>query len=203
MKISLNWLKEFVDIPDDPKTFAQKITMTGLAVDSIEPAGGDILLEFDVTTNRPDCLNHVGMAREAAAIYGSTLRLPEFQLHEYDQDAEDVFSISIADPDLCPRYCARYIEGVRIGPSPDWLKRRLEGLGIRSINNVADVTNYVMMELGHPQHAFDADTLEQQQIIVRRAEIDETIVTLDGVERKLNPSILVIADARHPSRSPV
>jgi phenylalanyl-tRNA synthetase beta chain len=126
------------------------------------------------------------------------LRRTRFELSEGCQPARDVFSISIADTDLCARYCGRYIAGVRIGPSPDWLRARLEVLGVRSINNVADITNYVMLELGQPLHAFDADLLQGRQIIVRRAGLDEKIVTLDGVQRQLNPSILVIADAERP-----
>ncbi len=198
MKISLNWLREFVDLPDDPQTLGRKVTSVGLAVDLLESKGGDTLYEFDITTNRPDCLNHLGMAREVGAIYGSTVRKPVFEVKEADEDTANVFSIDIADPDLCGRYCGRYIEGVRIGPSPEWLQKRLESIGQRSINNVADVTNFVMMELGQPLHAFDADTLHHQQIIVRRADVDERITTLDGQQRTLNPSILVIADADRP-----
>jgi phenylalanyl-tRNA synthetase beta chain len=198
MKISYEWLKEFVDIPDQPRKLGDRLTSVGMAVDAMESVGTDTVFEFDVTTNRPDCLNHVGMAREASAVYGMPLRQPVPELRETGQAAEDTFSISIADPDLCGRYCARYIESVRIGPSPGWLKHRLEVLGIRSINNVADVTNYVMMELGQPLHAFDADTLHARQIVVRRGELDEKITTIDGVERQLDPSILVIADADRP-----
>jgi phenylalanyl-tRNA synthetase beta chain len=116
-------------------------------------------------------------------------------LKETGLKTEDVFSISIADSDLCQRYCGRYIAGVRIGASPEWLKKRLEAVGVRPINNVADITNYVLMELGQPLHAFDADTLAGRQIVVRRAGIDETMTTLDGTVRKLDPSVLVIADA--------
>ena len=199
MKISLNWLKEFVDIPDDPQDFGRKATGVGLAVDAMETTASDTIYEFDITTNRPDCLNHLGMAREASAIYGTAVRPPKFEVRESDEDADNVFSIEIADPDLCGRYCGRYIEGVKIGPSPGWLKDRLESLGQRSINNVADVTNFVMLELGQPLHAFDADMLHNQRIIVRRAGVDEKITTLDGQERTLNPSILVIADADRPA----
>ena len=198
MKISFNWLKEFVDIPDDAPEVGRKLTNVGIAMDTLENKDGETVYEFDVTTNRPDCLNHLGIARELSAIYGIPLRRPEFSLHEEGEEAENICSIEIADPDLCGRYCARYIEGVRIAPSPDWLKHRLETLGLRSINNVADVTNLVMMELGQPLHAFDADTLHHRQIIVRRAAIDESIVTLDGQQRKLNPSNLAIADADRP-----
>src|SRR6185369_2338659 len=198
MKISLSWLKEFVDIPDDPETLGRKVTSVGVAVDTIEKSGDDTIYEFDVTTNRPDCLSHLGIAREISAIYGAPLHEPRFDLRQTGDDTSNVFGIEIADPDLCGRYCARYIEGVRIGPSPEWLKKRLEAIGQRSINNVADVTNLVMMEVGQPLHAFDADTLHNQQIIVRRATIDEKITTLDGQNRSLSPSVLVIADADRP-----
>src|SRR5215471_1585209 len=195
MKISYNWLKEFVDVPEGAKELGTRFTNIGLAVDALESTGDDSIFELDVATNRPDCLSHFGVAREVTVVYNERLKPPAFHLREGDQHAGDVFSISIADPDLCARYCGRYIAGVKIGPSPDWLKNRLESIGIRSINNVADITNYVMFELGQPLHAFDADTVGGRQIIVRRAEFDEKITTLDGVERQLNPSMLVIADA--------
>ena len=198
MKISYNWLTEFVEVNETPQQLGTRLTNLGLAVDALESRAGDSILELDIATNRPDCLSHLGVAREAAAAYGVELRRPRFELSEGCQPARDVFSISIADTDLCARYCGRYIAGVRIGPSPDWLRARLEVLGVRSINNVADITNYVMLELGQPLHAFDADLLQGRQIIVRRAGLDEKIVTLDGVERQLNPSILVIADAERP-----
>src|SRR5262245_48140272 len=195
MKISYNWLKEFVDVPEGPKELGTRFTNIGLAVDALESTGDDSVFELDVATNRPDCLSHLGVAREVGVVYNERLKPPAFHVREGDQHAGDIFSISIADPDLCARYCGRYIAGVKIGPSPDWLKNRLESIGIRSINNVADITNYVMFELGQPLHAFDADTVGGRQIIVRRAGFDEKITTLDGVERQLNPSMLVIADA--------
>ena len=196
MKVSYNWLKEFVNIPDAPEATGRRLTGVGLALDGLEAIDNDRVFELDIATNRPDCLNHVGVARELSTIYEADLKLPTAGLNEDDRKASDVFSISIADPDLCGRYCGRYIAGVQIGPSPEWLKKRLETLGVRPINNVADVTNYVMLELGQPLHAFDADTLAGSRIIVRRAELDEKLTTLDGVERQLNPSILVIADAK-------
>ena len=195
MKISFNWLKEFVDISETPQQLGTRLTNVGLAVEALEVHESDSLFELDVATNRPDCLSHFGVAREVAAIYGLALKPPTFELREGDKRASDVFSISISDPDLCARYCGRYIAGATIGPSPERLKMRLESLGVRSINNVADITNYVMLELGQPLHGFDADTLGGQQIIVRRAELDEAITTLDGIKRGLNPSTLVIADA--------
>src|SRR5215831_17116960 len=196
MKVSYNWLKEFVDITETPQQLGTRLTNLGLAVDALESHTNDWIFELDIATNRPDCLSHFGVAREIAAAYGTVLKPRKFELREAGKRASEVFSISISDADLCARYCGRYVAGVKIGPSPEWLRDRLEVLGIRSINNVADVTNYVMMELGQPLHAFDADLLEDQTIIVRRAELDERIVTLDGAERELNPSVLVIADAR-------
>ncbi|HZI50820.1 MAG TPA: phenylalanine--tRNA ligase subunit beta [Terriglobia bacterium] len=198
MKISYNWLKEFVDTPVDARTLGQRITHIGLALESCVDFGDDSVLDLDVGTNRPDCLSHLGVAREVGAIYGLVLKKPHFKLKEVPRKAAEAVSITIDDADLCGRYCGRYISGVRIGPSPEWLRKRLEAVGVRSINNVADITNYVMMELGHPMHAFDADKLQGRQIIVRRGGVDEKLTTLDGVERLLNPSILVIADAKSP-----
>ncbi len=196
MRISYSWLKEFVDIPEMPAQLAARLTDVGLALDALDTVGGDAIFEFDVATNRPDCLSHIGIARETSVIYRSPLRRPTIEFQESSRHATDVISISIADPELCSRYCGRYMAGVKIAPSPDWLKARLESLGIRSINNVADVTNYVLLETGQPLHAFDADTLAGGQIIVRRAGIDEELTTLDGVTRKLSPSVLLIADAK-------
>jgi len=198
MKVSYNWLKEFVDIEETPQQVGSRLTNLGFALDALETHSGDSFFDLDIGTNRPDCLSHFGIAREIAAAYGKPSRLPNTELEEGSKRAADTFSISIADPDLCARYCGRYITDVKIGPSPSWLRDRLEALGVRSINNVADITNYVMFELGQPLHAFDADTLAGQQIIVRRAEIDEKITTLDGTVRELNPSMLVIADDSRP-----
>jgi phenylalanyl-tRNA synthetase beta chain len=198
MKISYSWIREFVDVSDTPQRLGTRLTDLGMAVDALDVNGDDAIFELDIATNRPDCLSHFGVAREVSVAYSSPLNPPRFELRQGENHTAGVFSISIADTDLCGRYCGRYITGVRIGPSPEWLKARLEALGLRSINNVADITNYVMLELGQPLHAFDADTLEGKQIIVRRAELDEKITTLDGVERSLNPSMLVIADAHHP-----
>src|SRR5262245_15004171 len=124
MKISYNWLKEFVDIAETPEQLRGRLTNVGLAVDSLDPWGDDFIYELDVATNRPDCLGHVGVAREIAAIYGKHLRMPAFELQQEKTHARDMFSVLIDDPDLCGRYCGRYIEGVRIAPSPDWLKNR-------------------------------------------------------------------------------
>ena len=197
MRISLNWLKEFVPIPDDASGLSEKLARAGFAVDAMEEIADDIILDLDITTNRGDCLSHLGVAREVATLYGKKASQPRFEVGEINRTAAAAFSISITDEDLCRRYCGRYIEGVTMGKSPDWLVRRIEAVGIRAINNVADITNYVLMELGHPLHAFDADALAEGQIIVRRGELDETLTTLDGAKRELDPSMLVIADPRH------
>ncbi|MBX3277827.1 MAG: phenylalanine--tRNA ligase subunit beta [Acidobacteria bacterium] len=195
MKISYKWLAEFVDVDIDPRSLAEQLTMVGLAVDGIEEIGGDHIIEIDLTSNRPDCLSHLGVAREAGVIMGKPLR--EAVPAQIDVKGESVSpaAVDVLDPDLCPRYTARVIRGVKVGPSPDWMVRRLEALGQRSINNVADVTNYVLHELGQPLHAFDFNCLAGRRIIVRRAVAGETLITLDGIERVLNDTMLVIADA--------
>ena len=197
MKISVNWLKEFVDIAAGPRELKSDLTMLGLNTESLAQAGDDWVLDVEVTTNRPDCLSHYGVARELATHYRQSLKRFEVSLEESIGPAQGVASIEISDPDLCARYCGRVAQNVRVGPSPDWLVKRLAAVGQRSINNVADATNYVLMELGHPLHAFDLSRLKQQKIIVRRARPGEPLRTLDGVERTLTRENLVIADGAH------
>jgi phenylalanyl-tRNA synthetase beta chain len=158
----------------------------------------DHLLEISVTPNRGDCLSIIGVARECAALLGTALHPPTPQLREGKQQVEELVQVSILDPDLCPRYSARLITGVKIAPSPFWLRTRLENAGVRSINNVVDVTNYVMLEYGQPLHAFDFDLLEGGAIVVKRAAEGERFVTLDGVERVLQRDTLMICDAARP-----
>lgn len=195
MKISLEWLKEFVEVPVAPKELARDLTMLGLNVESVAEAGGDRVLDVEVTTNRPDCLSHLGVARELATLYGKPLKPPKIVVKETGGEASAEISIEIADPDLCARYCGRVIRNVQVKPSPAWLRRRLEALGQRSINNVADATNCVLLELGHPLHAFDLARIRQRKIIVRRARAGERLRTLDGMDRTLASDDLVIADA--------
>ena len=155
---------------------------------------GDAIFDFDVTPNRPDCLSVIGIAREIAALTGEPLRLPQIHYEETEEPVDSFASVDIVEPDLCPRYCASLIAGIRIAPSPSWLQQRLNSCGMRPINNVVDVTNYVMLEYSQPLHAFDYHKLKGRQIIVRRAGSGETITTLDGTKRALTPDILVIAD---------
>src|SRR5215510_5995383 len=198
MKINYNWLKELVDVDLPPRDLAAKLTMAGIAVDAVDYYGEDAVLEIDLTSNRPDCLSHLGIAREAAAVLGKAARTPEAKVIEAKTRTSDVTSVEILAPELCPRYTARVIKGVKIGPSPAWLARRIESVGQRSVNNVADITNYVMLEMGQPLHAFDLHQLRGERIVVRTARSGEKITTLDGEERDLNPEMLVIADAERP-----
>ena len=198
MKISVNWLKEFVDVPSEPRKLAADLTMIGLNVESVTAAGDDWILDIEVTTNRPDCLSHYGLARELATIYRKPLKRLEFIVKGTTTPVKEAGAIEIADPDLCGRYCGRVVRNVEVKPSPPWLAQRLEAVGQRAINNVADVTNYVLMELGHPLHAFDLWRLRQQKIIVRRARPGELLRTLDGIDRTLNTDSLVIADGERP-----
>jgi phenylalanyl-tRNA synthetase beta chain len=185
VRIVHEWLSELVDVPADVETVAREISLRGFEVASIE----DGVIDFEITANRPDCLNHLGIAREAAVIWHAPLKPPRVQYG----DKGPALPVTIDAPDLCPRYAAQIFE-VTVGPSPDWLARRLEAAGVRPINNVVDVTNYVMLELGQPMHAFDLHRLAGGRLVIRRAHAHETLRTLDGVDRTLDPEMLVIAD---------
>jgi phenylalanyl-tRNA synthetase beta chain len=198
MLFSRNWLAEYVDLPADPRETARRLTAAGLNVEGVEENGGDVLFDVDVTTNRPDCMNHLGLAREAAVIFGKPLRRPPSEPEEGEEKAADAASAGVEDFQGCPRLTARVIRGVRIGPSPAWLRERLESIGQRSINNVVDVTNFVLWETGQPLHAYDLAKLNGRQIVARRARAGEWLTTLDGQRRRLTPEMLVIADAKAP-----
>ena len=198
MYTSYKWLQELTATKLAPDELRERLTMVGLAVDAVESHDSDSVLDVEVPSNRPDCLSHIGIAREISAIDSGELHLPAVTNPKSEGRAEESTSVEIKDPDLCPRYAARLIRGVKIGPSPDWLVKRLEAIGQRPINNVADITNYVLHEVGQPLHAFDLAHLGGQKIIVRRAQAGEKLKTLDGVERELQPDMLVIADAERP-----
>ncbi len=195
MKVLYNWLKEFVDVKASPAELRERLSLTGIAIDAIEETAAGAVLDADLTANRPDALGHRGFAREIAALDRTRLKPLEIQITEAMERTEAATSVAIECPELCGRYTARVIRGVRIGPSPDWLRERLEALGHGSINNVVDATNYVMYELGQPLHAFDYDRLGEHRIVVRRARGGETLRTLDGIDRKLTREMCVIADA--------
>jgi phenylalanyl-tRNA synthetase beta chain len=197
MKIPLSWLKEFVEVTVEPRRLADDLTMVGLAVDGIETHGAETVLDLDITTNRVDAMNVYGVAREVSVLYGLPLRPPDTTLAEAGAPASQVLSVEIEAPDLCPRFCARVLD-VRIAPSPAWLRDRLELVGVRPINNVVDLSNYAMMEMGHPSHAFDLARIPDHRIVVRWARAGETLRTLDGVDRALGPRLGVVAGPREP-----
>ncbi|MFC2023005.1 phenylalanine--tRNA ligase subunit beta, partial [Chloroflexota bacterium] len=157
---------------------------------------GDVVLDLEVTPNRPDCLSVIGIAREIAALTGESLHLPEVGYEEAEPPVEQRVTVEITAPELCPRYCASLVTDIKIGDSPEWLQQRLLAYGMRPINNVVDITNYVMLEYGQPLHAFDYDKISNGKIIVRRAAKAESMVSLDGVARALTPDMLVIADTK-------
>ncbi|MDP2941482.1 MAG: phenylalanine--tRNA ligase subunit beta, partial [Candidatus Omnitrophota bacterium] len=203
MKVTYNWLKEFVDIRIAAGALAEKLTMAGLEVVSLEERAGDFIFEIEITSNRPDWLSVIGVAREVAAITGRKLKLPSGTKGRKrgegrgTKDAAE-WKIRIEDRKDCPLYTAKIIRGVKVGPSPQWLKARLESVGCRSVNNIVDITNYVLFEQGEPLHAFDLDRLSGNTIIVRRALDNEKLVTIDGIQRVFSPGILLIADAQKP-----
>jgi phenylalanyl-tRNA synthetase beta chain len=195
MKVLYNWLKEFVDLKAAHEDLRTRLSLSGIAVEAVEQTAAGPLLDVELTSNRADCLGHYGIAREAAALYRLALKPVEASPREVAEYATAATRVAIESPELCGRYTARVLRGVKVGPSPDWLRRRLEALGQTPINNVVDATNYVMLELGHPLHAFDLDLLNDRRIVVRRARSGEKIRTLDGIERTLTAEMCVIADA--------
>lgn len=216
MKVLLSWVRDFVDVPGTPDEVGRRLSLRGLALEGIEPAppgtlppgrtdeGPDAIMDFEVTANRPDCLSVLGIAREIACAFDLPLRVPgpgasgllkTPDLHVVDRD---VLPVTIEAPDLCGRYAASVAE-IRPGPSPAWMQARLQALGVRPISNIVDITNYVLLEIGYPMHAFDFTRLAGPAIVVRRARAGEALTTLDGRRRTLDTDVLVIADAERAS----
>ena len=198
MLVSLAWLRALVPFEQTAEEAAEVLTARGLTVDSVSAVGDDTVLELDVPANRPDCLGHLGVARELAAALGGCLTAPGTAPAGEGAPVHEQVQVRIEAPDLCPRYTARLVRGVKFGPSPAWVVARLEACGLRSINNVVDASSLVMLESGNPIHFFDLARLERATIVVRCAATGETLTTLDGVEHRLNPEMLVIADAVRP-----
>lgn len=198
MIVSYRWLGEMVEFDAGPDRLAADLTDCGVVAEVIESGSSDSILELELTTNRPDCLGHRGVAREIATLYGKRLRPRRLEWSECRPSTSSQASVEIESPELCRRYSARLIKGVRVGPSPDWLCRRLDSLGIRPINNIVDATNYVLMEIGHPTHAFDLCRIHAGRIVVRKSRKGERLVTLDGVEHHLREGMLLIADPVKP-----
>ena len=203
MRILVSWLREYVTFDVGVQGLADALTMRGLEVSAIEPpppgvggTGEDAVLDLEITPNRPDCLSVFGIAREVSTIYDTPLRAPD-RGGNSNTGGESAVEVTLEDAGLCPRYAAS-VANVTVGPSPGWLATRLDAAGIRPINNVVDATNYVMLELGHPTHAFDLDRLDSRALRIRRAVTGEKVRTLDGLERTLQTDMLVIADASRP-----
>lgn len=195
MKISRDWLSDFVDVSDlRDDELARRMTEIGHAVEAVEAHQGDSIFEVEFTTNRIDAMSHLGLARELGAALGRELRAPGVH-RKPSPESRDV-TIRIDAPALCDRYTAQIVRGIRVGPSGENLRRRLEAIGLRPINNVVDATNYAMMSIGHPLHAFDLREVQERTIVVRDAAPGEKLRTLDGVERSLQPGTPVIADGR-------
>src|SRR5437899_11060434 len=237
MKVTLNWLKQYVDFTWSPEQLSERFTIKVGKIRGVESQGmlcspqelglpddvdgllilspnakvgqpfaeylgrqaGDVVYDLEITPNRPDLNSVIGIAREISAVTGNALRIPEVRLQEVDGKIQDLVAVRIDDAELCPRYTARVVRGVKIRPSPDWLRNNLEKIGLRSINNVVDVTNFVMLESGQPLHAFDCHRLAEGggrkvSIVVRRAAAGEKFTTLDGQERALTVDMLLIAD---------
>ncbi|MBT3184365.1 MAG: phenylalanine--tRNA ligase subunit beta [Nitrospina sp.] len=207
MKVQVDWLKEYTEIDVPADELGHVLTMAGLEIESHEtvqlPDGENSeVLELNVTPNRGYCLSHIGVAREVSALLNKSLKLPD-PLKTLESEwgtvaVADRVAVENLEPELCPRYCALVIENVKVGPSPKWLKDRLTAIGLRPINNIVDITNFVMMEYGQPLHAFDRDLLAGNKIIIRRAKKGEPFASLDGTELKLEPDALVIADGERP-----
>ena len=198
MKISLNWLSDYIELDHSAEQVAETLSDLGFPCEGIEKLTDDTVIDIEVTSNRGDCLGYIGIARELAAATGKELIMPEIKLDESEKDVTEFAEVQIDEPELCGRYTARVIEGVKIGPSPEWLKKRLEAIGMRSVNNVVDATNYAMLETGQPPHAFDYDKITDGKIIVRKAKAGERIVSIDGTQCELSPDMLVIADPNGP-----
>jgi phenylalanyl-tRNA synthetase beta chain len=194
MKISIEWLQDYVEVRESPEKLKEDLSMIGLLVESMTEVHGTCVLEIEVTSNRPDCLSHIGMAREIAALYGKPLKLPAMEEALSIPSDRIPYAIEIRDQELCPRYVGLVMDGIKVGASPDWMQRRLEAAGMRPLNNVVDITNYVLLEMGHPLHAFDYDVLRNGKIVVGRARQGDKFQTLDGVERVLDGDMLMIND---------
>lgn len=201
MKLLLSWVRDFVDVDAPAEDVADKLALRGFEVASIDPVGADdAVIDFEVTANRPDCLSVIGLAREIATLYDLAIRLPsaapgsKVLLAPVETGDSDRVTVMLEDPELCPRYACATAD-IAGTASPAWMTDRLQGAGVRAISPLVDVTNYVLMELGQPMHAFDLDALTGRQIRIRRAQPGETIETLDGVQRTLESDMLAIADA--------
>lgn len=198
MRISVDWLNEFVKLDLPVSDLVKLLAMIGLVVESVEEINNDIVLEIETYANRPDTLGHLGIAREISAFLGLPLVKKTWPIIEFEKRTEDLIGVEILEELLCPRYCGLVVKDVSVGPSPDWLRQRIEAMGLKPINNVVDVTNYVLFATGQPIHAFDFSKIEGSRILIRKAKKGEQLCDLEGRMLNLNPDMLVIADASKP-----
>jgi phenylalanyl-tRNA synthetase beta chain len=198
MLVSWKWIKDYVQHDLGVEEVTHELTMSGLNLEGIEQVGDDVCVDLEVTSNRPDCLGHIGVAREIGALFEKQLTVPNPQPTEGSHKINDLATVENQSPELCPQYIARVIKGVKVGPSPEWLVERLATIGQPSVNNIVDITNYVLMECGQPLHAFDLSKLGGQKIVVREATKNETITAIDQKEYKLDAGTCVIADESRP-----
>ena len=197
MKISYEWLREYVNTKLRAKNLAAKLTMAGHEVTAIAEQGNDFIFDMEITANRADCLSHLGIAREVAAITGKGFKAPCIKIKKRIS-IKNPFKVSIENKSACPRYTCRVINNVKVTSSPKWLIKRIESVGLRSVNNIVDITNFVLFETGQPLHAFDLDKFSRQEIIIRNAEDKEPIIAIDGTEKRLSSGMLVITDGVRP-----
>ena len=198
MLVSWNWLKEYVPLAIKPEEFERRLMLAGLNHEETKPVGKDLAIDLEVTSNRPDCLGHVGIAREAAVVFGLPLTLPNPQPLQGKTAASGLTKVTLQCPALCMRYTARVITGVKVQPSPAWMSERLATLGIAAINNIVDITNYVLMECGQPLHAFDLAKLDGKEIVVREPRKGEKLEAINHKTYELEPGMCVIADRSRP-----
>ncbi|HEY4307884.1 MAG TPA: phenylalanine--tRNA ligase subunit beta [Pirellulales bacterium] len=196
MIVSWNWLKEYVQLDMPDTELARRLMLAGLNHEETKAVGGDLAIDLEITSNRPDCLGHIGIAREAAVLFEQKLKLPPVDLPETGPQVGTLARVRIDCPQLCPRYTARVIQGVKVAPSPAWLTGRLATLGIAAINNIVDITNYVLMECGQPLHAFDLAGITSREIIVREGRAEEQLLAIDHRNYAVGPGVCVIADTR-------
>jgi phenylalanyl-tRNA synthetase beta chain len=198
MIVSWNWLTDYLKLDMPVEILTERLALAGLNHESTEEVGGDLAIDLEVTSNRPDCLGHLGVAREIGVLFDRPVRFPDPQPPTSGKSVETLTGVTVESPDLCPRFTARVVTGVKVGPSPFWLRKRLETLGVRSISNVVDVTNYVMFECGQPLHAYDLAKLSGKRLVVRKAEKGEKLVAINNKTYDLTPDMLAIADAERP-----
>ena len=201
MIVSWNWLKQYLPLEMPLEEFQRRLMLAGLNHEETKTVGDDFAIDLEITSNRPDCLGHIGIAREASVIFGLPLKVPDPRPAEAKPTAAELTKVTLECPDLCPRYTARVIKGVKVKPSPAWLVNRLATIGIGAINNVADITNYVLMECGQPLHAFDFQKLQGREIVVRRARAGERLEAINHKTYELEKEMCVIADRTAAGRA--